>query len=163
MSFFRRGIHMLPEKWEKIVSSDGQYFNWNVFVPYIWNKVFILYKNSENLFKDPLYYLIFILSIETHVSLECAFKIGYYILHVCTFVLTKEKQYPTDPYTCFTVTSSDIRWKNREDLVQRSCSKCPPADATNSPSPTTSKSNRKCAQNNRGTRTQNVKHDKWMS
>ncbi|KAG5324203.1 MOS1T transposase, partial [Pseudoatta argentina] len=26
MSFFRRGIHVLPEKWEKVVSSDGQYF-----------------------------------------------------------------------------------------------------------------------------------------
>ena len=42
MSFFRRGIHILPERWEKVVSSDGQYFNWNVFVPYILNKVFIL-------------------------------------------------------------------------------------------------------------------------
>jgi len=27
MSFFRRGIHILPERWEKVVSSDGQYFN----------------------------------------------------------------------------------------------------------------------------------------
>ncbi|KAG5325168.1 MOS1T transposase, partial [Pseudoatta argentina] len=26
MSFFRRGIHILPERWEKVVSSDGQYF-----------------------------------------------------------------------------------------------------------------------------------------
>ncbi|KAG5322549.1 MOS1T transposase, partial [Pseudoatta argentina] len=26
MSFFRRGIHVLPERWEKVVSSDGQYF-----------------------------------------------------------------------------------------------------------------------------------------
>lgn len=25
-SFFRRGIHLLPERWEKVVSSDGQYF-----------------------------------------------------------------------------------------------------------------------------------------
>ncbi|KAG5317142.1 MOS1T transposase, partial [Pseudoatta argentina] len=25
-SFFRRGIHVLPERWEKVVSSDGQYF-----------------------------------------------------------------------------------------------------------------------------------------
>ncbi|KAG5327680.1 MOS1T transposase, partial [Pseudoatta argentina] len=24
--FFRRGIHVLPERWEKVVSSDGQYF-----------------------------------------------------------------------------------------------------------------------------------------
>ncbi|KAG5325192.1 MOS1T transposase, partial [Pseudoatta argentina] len=24
MSFFRRGIHVLPERWEKVVSSDGQ-------------------------------------------------------------------------------------------------------------------------------------------
>ena len=27
MSFFRRGIHILSERWEKVVSSDGQYFN----------------------------------------------------------------------------------------------------------------------------------------
>ncbi|KAG5326303.1 MOS1T transposase, partial [Pseudoatta argentina] len=26
MSFFRRGIRVLPERWEKVVSSDGQYF-----------------------------------------------------------------------------------------------------------------------------------------
>ncbi|KAG5327165.1 MOS1T transposase, partial [Pseudoatta argentina] len=26
MSFVRRGIHVLPERWEKVVSSDGQYF-----------------------------------------------------------------------------------------------------------------------------------------
>ncbi|KAG5326294.1 MOS1T transposase, partial [Pseudoatta argentina] len=26
MSFFRRGIHVLPERWEKVVSRDGQYF-----------------------------------------------------------------------------------------------------------------------------------------
>lgn len=26
ISFFRRGIHILPERWEKVVSSDGQYF-----------------------------------------------------------------------------------------------------------------------------------------
>lgn len=25
-SFFRRGIHLLPDKWEKVVYSDGQYF-----------------------------------------------------------------------------------------------------------------------------------------
>ncbi|KAG5325739.1 MOS1T transposase, partial [Pseudoatta argentina] len=26
MSFFRRGIHVLPERWEKVVESDGKYF-----------------------------------------------------------------------------------------------------------------------------------------
>ncbi|GBP46080.1 Mariner Mos1 transposase [Eumeta japonica] len=26
MSFFRRGSHILPERWEKVVASDGQYF-----------------------------------------------------------------------------------------------------------------------------------------
>jgi len=25
-TFFRRGIHMLPERWEKVVTSDGLYF-----------------------------------------------------------------------------------------------------------------------------------------
>ena len=47
MSFFRREIHMLPEKWEKVVSSDGQYFNWNDFVPYILNKVLFCKKQRE--------------------------------------------------------------------------------------------------------------------
>ncbi|KAG5315660.1 MOS1T transposase, partial [Pseudoatta argentina] len=27
MSFFRRGIHVLPEKWSKVVESDGKYFH----------------------------------------------------------------------------------------------------------------------------------------
>ncbi|KAG5319832.1 MOS1T transposase, partial [Pseudoatta argentina] len=27
MSFFRRGIHVLPERWEKVVESDGKYFH----------------------------------------------------------------------------------------------------------------------------------------
>ncbi|EFN68867.1 hypothetical protein EAG_04413, partial [Camponotus floridanus] len=26
VSFFRRGIQMLPERWKKVVASDGQYF-----------------------------------------------------------------------------------------------------------------------------------------
>ena len=47
MSFFRRGIHVLPERWEKVVSSDGQYLNWNVFVPYILNKFPILKKKAR--------------------------------------------------------------------------------------------------------------------
>jgi len=25
-TFFRRGIHMLPERWKKVVTSDGHYF-----------------------------------------------------------------------------------------------------------------------------------------
>jgi len=25
-AFFRRSIHMLPERWEKVVASDGHYF-----------------------------------------------------------------------------------------------------------------------------------------
>ena len=25
--FFRRGIHSLPERWSKVVESDGKYFN----------------------------------------------------------------------------------------------------------------------------------------
>jgi len=29
-SFFRDGIRRLPERWEKVVGSDGQYFNWSV-------------------------------------------------------------------------------------------------------------------------------------
>ncbi|KAG5323681.1 MOS1T transposase, partial [Pseudoatta argentina] len=51
MSFFRRGIHVLPERWEKVVSSDGQYFKLNVCFPHILNTSFYFVKNSENLFK----------------------------------------------------------------------------------------------------------------
>jgi len=29
-SFFRDGIRKLPERWEKVLGSDGQYFNWSV-------------------------------------------------------------------------------------------------------------------------------------
>jgi len=29
--FFRRGIHMLLERWEKVMASDGQYFEYNQF------------------------------------------------------------------------------------------------------------------------------------
>jgi len=25
-TFFRRGIHMLPERWKKVMASDGHYF-----------------------------------------------------------------------------------------------------------------------------------------
>lgn len=28
--FFRRGIHLLPERWEKVIASDGQYFDFNI-------------------------------------------------------------------------------------------------------------------------------------
>ncbi|UYV67844.1 hypothetical protein LAZ67_5002206 [Cordylochernes scorpioides] len=28
--FFRHGIRMLPERWEKVVGKDGQYFKWNI-------------------------------------------------------------------------------------------------------------------------------------
>ena len=62
-SFFRNGIWKLPERWEKVVGSDGQYFNWSVHS--FWNKctkirtelictpnifiknTFILYKNNR--------------------------------------------------------------------------------------------------------------------
>jgi len=29
-SFFRDGIRKLPERWEKVVGSEGQYYNWSV-------------------------------------------------------------------------------------------------------------------------------------
>ncbi|GBP07521.1 Mariner Mos1 transposase [Eumeta japonica] len=41
MLFFQREIHILPERWEKVVASDGQYFERNVFVPYNLNKAFV--------------------------------------------------------------------------------------------------------------------------
>ena len=47
MSFFRRGIRILPERWEKVVSGDGQYFNWNVFVPYLLNNNYFVKKQRE--------------------------------------------------------------------------------------------------------------------
>ena len=30
VSFFWRGIHILPERCEKVVASDGQYFQWHI-------------------------------------------------------------------------------------------------------------------------------------
>ena len=51
MLFFRHKIHMLPEKWEKVVSSDGQYFQRHVFLLIFKNKALIFTKkNKENLF-----------------------------------------------------------------------------------------------------------------
>jgi len=29
-AFFGRGIHVLPERWEKVVASDGHYFESNI-------------------------------------------------------------------------------------------------------------------------------------
>jgi len=29
-AFFRRSIHMLLERWEKVVASDGHYFEYNI-------------------------------------------------------------------------------------------------------------------------------------
>ncbi|GBN95627.1 Mariner Mos1 transposase [Araneus ventricosus] len=31
VSLFRHEIQMLPERWEEVVASDGQYFQWHVF------------------------------------------------------------------------------------------------------------------------------------
>ena len=38
--FFRRRIQMLPEKWEKVVASDRQYFQWYVVFFYFQWHVF---------------------------------------------------------------------------------------------------------------------------
>ncbi|KAG5317326.1 MOS1T transposase, partial [Pseudoatta argentina] len=53
MSFFRRGIHVLPERWEKVVSSDGQYFKQNVCFPYILNTSFYFVKKQRELIQGP--------------------------------------------------------------------------------------------------------------
>ncbi|KAG5319591.1 MOS1T transposase, partial [Pseudoatta argentina] len=53
MSFFRRGIHVLPERWEKVVSSDGQYFKSNVCFPYILNASFYFVKKQRELIQGP--------------------------------------------------------------------------------------------------------------
>ncbi|KAG5305782.1 MOS1T transposase, partial [Pseudoatta argentina] len=54
MSFFRRGIHVLPERWEKVVSSDGQYFKLNVCFPYILNTSFYFVKKQRELIQGPI-------------------------------------------------------------------------------------------------------------
>ncbi|KAG5324230.1 NCASE ceramidase, partial [Pseudoatta argentina] len=53
MSFFRRGIHVLPERWEKVVNSDGQYFKSNVCFPYILNTSFYFVKKQRELIQGP--------------------------------------------------------------------------------------------------------------
>ena len=53
MSFFRRKIHILAERWEKVVSNDGQYFNSNAFVSYILNKLYFVKKQRE-LIQGPI-------------------------------------------------------------------------------------------------------------
>ena len=47
--FFWNGIHMLPERWEKVGCSDGQYFVLNDFLPCTLNRVFILSKQQWKL------------------------------------------------------------------------------------------------------------------
>ena len=47
-SFFLHGIHMLPERRQEVVSSDGQYFVQNVLFTLNFKKVFILSKVAKN-------------------------------------------------------------------------------------------------------------------
>lgn len=54
MSFFRRGIQMLPERWGKVVVSEGQYFQWHVcFLLIIVIKALIFTKKQRE-FIQPL-------------------------------------------------------------------------------------------------------------
>ena len=47
-AFFRRVIHMLPERWERVVASDGQYFEQNISVPsFTINAQFLIKKTVE--------------------------------------------------------------------------------------------------------------------
>ena len=46
-SFFRDGIRRLPETWEKVVASDGQYFKTNIGNNFLRIKPQILGKTAE--------------------------------------------------------------------------------------------------------------------
>ena len=48
--FFWRGIHQLPDRWEKCIASDGQYFELNILNHFHTIKVYFLYKNSGFIF-----------------------------------------------------------------------------------------------------------------
>ena len=48
--FFWRGIHQLPDRWEKCIASDGQYFELNILNHFHTIKVYFLYKNSSFIF-----------------------------------------------------------------------------------------------------------------
>jgi len=52
MSFFRRGIHLLPERWEKIVASDRQYFE-SICNHFFHNEIVFLPKNPLKLTHTP--------------------------------------------------------------------------------------------------------------
>ena len=43
---FLRGIHRLPDRWEKCMASDGRYFEENIFNHFHTTNVYFLYKNS---------------------------------------------------------------------------------------------------------------------
>ena len=54
VSFSRRGIYMLPERWAKVVASDGQYFQLRVF--YLFLEIIHQFsqKRCGNLFNIPI-------------------------------------------------------------------------------------------------------------
>jgi len=51
VAFFRRGIHKLSERWEK-VTSDGHYFEKH-YVPFFHNKCLIFDKKRRKLIYTP--------------------------------------------------------------------------------------------------------------
>jgi len=48
MLFFQRGIHMLPERWEKVIASDSNTFS-DMFFTTVLNKELIFTKKQREL------------------------------------------------------------------------------------------------------------------
>ena len=64
--FFQHGIQMLPERWEKVLASDGQHSQWHIANKFLKIKFYFSWKISKNLFKVLIYLIIIIRSCRQH-------------------------------------------------------------------------------------------------
>ena len=55
--FYPNGIRALPERWEKVVTNDGQYFEWFVCNHFFTIKLNFHQKNSWNLVAHLIYFV----------------------------------------------------------------------------------------------------------
>ena len=94
-SFFRDGIRKLPERWEKVVASDGQYFDWLHCNRFFTIKPQISRKNRANLFV-PLLIIVKLHIVSWKVKSTVSFTMRYVIKrNKCT--PRKLKTYPAKP------------------------------------------------------------------
>ena len=97
--FFQHGIQILPQRWEKIVASDGHYFQWHISNYFLKLKYYFSWKSSENLFQVQTRLNIIVSKHIKGFNLQLTAKVDHYFAYI---MLTK-------PQFCFTETS---RFKN---------------------------------------------------